>query len=307
MNICVIGGTGHIGGFLTPFLVEDGHDVTVVSTGRKPAPDTPPWRSVTIRTGTYARNSAEWTEFITSVGADVIVDILGADVPGLYNAVRGTCRQLVVCGSLWMFGFPKVVPTPEITQGPCEFEGYAQRYEELCATRDQAARDGLAFAALMPSNICGPGKIPLDARGGRGIEEHRSYARGEPVVLPAGCNTLISPCDASDIATGFRLAVRDPDAADGEILNVGAAYALTAPQLVAAYAEIYDTTIPIEEISWDEFLTDYMPDPGANFHFRAHMCPDISKLRTKLGYEPRYTPEETMARAVAWMREEGML
>ena len=108
-------------------------------------------------------------------------------------------------------------------------------------------------------------------------------------------------------SAGFRLAVRDPDAADGEIFNVGAAYALTAPQLVAAYAEIYDTAIPIEEISWDEFLTDYMPDPGANFHFRTHMCPDISKLRTKLGYEPRYTPEETMARAVAWMREEGVL
>ena len=307
MNICIIGGTGHIGGFLTRFLVEDGHNVTVVSTGRKPTPDTPPWRSVTMRTGIYTRDSAEWTEFIASVGADVIVDILGTDVPNLYRAVRGTCGHLIVCGSLWMFGPPKIVSTPEVTQGPCEFGGYAQRYEELLATRDQAARDGVAFSALMPSNICGPGKIPLDAKGGRDIEEHRSYARGEPVVLPTGCNTLISPCDASDIATGFRLAVRDPDAADREIFNVGAAYALTAPQFVEAYGEIYGIAIPIEEVPWEEFLTSYMPDPGANYHFREHMCPDISKLRTKLGYAPRYTPEETMARGVEWMREKAMI
>jgi len=37
------------------------------------------------------------------------------------------------------------------------------------------------------------------------------------------------------------------------------------------------------------------------------MCPDLTKIRTKLGYVPRYTPEETMERAVAWMRAEGML
>lgn len=36
------------------------------------------------------------------------------------------------------------------------------------------------------------------------------------------------------------------------------------------------------------------------------MCPDISKIR-KLGYEPRYTPEESMERAVAWMRDRGMV
>ena len=33
MKICVIGGTGHIGSFLTPKLAGDGHDVTVVTTG----------------------------------------------------------------------------------------------------------------------------------------------------------------------------------------------------------------------------------------------------------------------------------
>jgi nucleoside-diphosphate-sugar epimerase len=32
------------------------------------------------------------------------------------------------------------------------------------------------------------------------------------------------------------------------------------------------------------------------------MLPDISKIRARLGYEPHYTPEQTLERAVDWMK-----
>ena len=35
--------------------------------------------------------------------------------------------------------------------------------------------------------------------------------------------------------------------------------------------------------------------------------PGIHKAKNKLGYRPRFTPEEAIERAVAWMRDEGML
>jgi len=94
--------------------------------------------------------------------------------------------------------------------------------------------------------------------------------------------------------------------ADGEIFNIGSAYALTASRFVDAYGEIYGTRIPVELVPWAEFVR-YIPDLGANYHFREHMCPDISKIGRELGYEPRYTPEEAMKRAVAWMRGRGMV
>lgn len=235
------------------------------------------------------------------------IDILGADVPATYEAVRGVSRQLIACGSLWMFGEPRVVPTPEETQNPCEFEGYALRYEELLATRERASADGFPFTAIMPPNICGPGKIPLDGRGGRDIEVHRAHQRGEPVPLPEPGQTLIGPCDAWDIARAFYLAVQHREAAAGEIFNVGSAYALTARQFIETYGHIYGVEIPIEWVSWQEYAERILPDLGANYHFRAHMCPDLTKIGRKLGYVPRYTPEETMERAVDWMRREGML
>ena len=309
MKILVIGGTGHIGKFLTPMLVEQGAEVVVVARGATPVPDAPVWRKVTIRTAEYTRDDPAWPKLVAEIGAETVIDIIGRDVPGTYEAARshGAFRHFMACGSVWMFGPPKVAPTPPVTQGPCESEGYAERYRLLHETLGATARDGVACTAIMPPNICGPGKVPLDCSGGRDPEMHKAHRQGLPVRLPAGCNTLIGPCDAEDIARCFCLATCNRDAAAGEIFNVGSAYALTAPQFVETYGQIYRTRIPIEFVAPDEYYERILPDAGANYHFREHMLPDISKTRARLGYEPRYTPEETMQRAVDWMREQKLI
>jgi nucleoside-diphosphate-sugar epimerase len=206
-----------------------------------------------------------------------------------------------------MFGLPHVVPTPEVTQAPCIFDGYAERYRQMLETRDRAVADGIAFTAIMPPNICGPGKVPLDAHGDRSVEVHRAHRRGAPVTLPEPGNVLIGPCDAEDVALGFFLAVQKPQAAAGQVFNVGSAYALTALQFVETYAAIYGSRIPIRWVSWETFEKDVMPEVGAHWHFKANMCPDISSIRTRLGYQPAFTPEQTMERAVRWMVERGVL
>jgi nucleoside-diphosphate-sugar epimerase len=37
------------------------------------------------------------------------------------------------------------------------------------------------------------------------------------------------------------------------------------------------------------------------------MCPDISKAKNLLGYQPKYTPEQSLYRAVEWMKSNKML
>ena len=306
MRVMCIGGTGHIGSFLVPLLVEAGHQVIVVSRGKTPACSDLACRSVQFKNISYTGDQG-WRDFITQTIAEVIIDILGGDVPGTFEASRDSCKHYIACGSFWMFGPARIVPTPEQMQGPCEFKGYAQRYSELLLTRDTAEREGRALTAIMPPNICGPGKIPLECHGGRSLEVHIAHKTGPQVYLPKGCNTLIGPCDAEDIAMAFLLAVSNRQEAAGEIFNVASAYALSAPEFVETYGTIYDVEIPIEYVSYKEFYSKTIPDLGAHFHFREHMLPDISKIRVKLGYEPRYTPEETMARAVNWMREKNMI
>ena len=303
MRVMVIGGTGHIGGFLVPQLVASGHEVLVATRGRKAVPAGADWEKVTVLTVP----DADVPAFLASHRAAALIDIVQSRATGTYEALRATCGHFIWCGSLWMWGPPGVVPTPEVRYGPALSGGYVTRMEELQRLRERAREDGVAFTAVMPSNICGPGKVPLEMSGGRDPAVHRAHARGEPVTLPAGCNTLIGPCDAEDVAQGFRRALEAPQAAAGEFFNVGAAYALTAEQLVRAFGEIHGVEIPIERVSWERFLGEVMPDGGANTHFRFHMCPDISKARSRLGYEPIHTPEQSLARAVEWMRREGIL
>jgi nucleoside-diphosphate-sugar epimerase len=307
LKILVIGGTGHIGSFLTPMLAEAGHDVTVVTRGERPISQEERWKSVKSIKASYTSGNSLWCEAVAAVEAEVVIDILGRDLPAVYDTVKGTCRQLIACGSIWMFGEPKIVPTPEAPQGICPSEGYNVRFPEMLRVKKHCAEDGIAFTAIMPPNICGPGNIPLDLTADRSIDVHRALQRGEEVALPAPGSNLISPCDAEDVAQGFALAVAKREAANGEIFNVGPAYALTTKEFVAAYSRIYGVDIPVRWVGWPEYTTNIQPDICTHYHFGANMAPDISKISTVLGYRPKHTPEESMARAVAWMRETNLL
>ena len=308
MKITLIGGTGHIGRFLTPMLLQAGHEVVVVTSGRTPLPDVAGWESATVIQATYGRAGDDaWREIIAGLGSEVVIDIIGNDLRALYETTREQCRHLVACGSVYMFGAPRTVPCPDETQGPCPFESYADRYAVIQELKQEAAGAGIAFTAIMPPNICGPGKIPLEPMGGRDAEVHGAMSRGEEMPLPAPGSTLLGPCDAEDIARAFVLAVDDRAAARDEIFNVGSAYALTAKQFVEVYGKIYGKAIPIRWVDWNEYVSNVSAGLGAYCHFEFNMCPDIGKLRSKLGYEPAYTPEQTMARAVDWMRTEGLV
>jgi len=303
MQVAVIGGTGHIGGFLVPQLVELGCEVVVATRGRRPKPAGKAWERVRLLALPAERAPA----FLAQQKPDVLIDIVQQQATGYYEAMRGRVRQFIWCGSLWMLGPPAVVPTPEVRFGPALVEGYQRRVEELVELQHRCRRDGAAFTAILPPNIAGPGKVPLDPAGGRSVEVHRSLAGGEAVTLFEGCNTLIGPCDAEDVAAGFRLAVERPDAATGEMFNVGSEHALTAEQLVAVYADIYGVHIPVRTVPFETFCREVVPDAAARNHFIHHMCPDITKARRKLGYRPRHSPAEALARAVEWMRGEGLL
>ena len=305
MKVLVIGGTGHVGKFMVPKLFEAGLEVIVVGSGKTPLPDNKVWSNVKYIT-CDVRNTDELDKLIDEA-PDVVIDMPGT-VWNVYQKMKTVSKHIIACGSLWMYGEPKVVPTPETKQNDCIVsEGYKKRYSEILKLLEISKEDNVDFTAIMPPNICGPGKIPLDCLGGRDIDLHRDHAKGKEVVLPDGPDPLIGPCDAEDIADCFVKAVLNRDKAAGEIFNVGSAYALTAIELVKAYSEIYNIEIPVKRVSWDEYITNISPGIGYWWHFKAHMCPDISKAKKLLSYKPKFTPEQTLRRAVDWMLGESIL
>ncbi|HEY3416343.1 MAG TPA: NAD(P)-dependent oxidoreductase [Armatimonadota bacterium] len=309
MKTLVIGGTGQSGRCLVQMLQADGQEVVVVTSGRMPVPaefDARRVRCVTL-SYTEALQDGSFLALLQQERPDALVDIIQGDSPAIYDACRKAgIAQIVVCGSVWMFGCPKVVPTPAEPQTECPFPGYKSRYAAMRAVLAQATADGVAFTGIMPPHICGPGRIPLDGSGGRSLEVHRAHRRGEEVILPEPGTTLFGPCDAEDVAQGYFLAVKRPESA-GEIFNVGSAYSLTIERFIQTYAAIYGTPIPLRYVSPEHYAREVSPDQGANFHFLQHMCPDISHTALRLGYAPRYTPEQTLERGVRWMFDQGLL
>ncbi len=304
MRAIVIGGTGHIGGFLIPLLVNAGYETIVAGTGRTAIPATKIWSKIR-----YIKGDMRNEEFLRSLAdlhPQVVINIVH-DVLPAYHIFKNTAKHIIACGSLWMYGCPHTVPTPEITQSQCVFDGYRIRYKNILELLKQSDADGVAFTAVMPPNICGPGKIPLECSGGRSLDVHKRHKQGHEVILPQGPDVLIGPCDAEDIAQCFFLVVEKPAQSAGRIFNVGSAYALTASKFVEAYADIYNVKIPVRTVEWDEYVKKYNTDIGGWWHFKAHMCPDISKAVQLLGYKPRYTPQQTLARAVDWMYAEKLL
>ncbi len=304
MKVLVIGGAGHVGQFMVPMLIQAGLEVTVVGSGRTPLPDNKVWSQVKYLTCDI--RNLDNIDKLADEAPDVTIDMTGV-VWDIYQRLKGVCKHFIACGSLWMYGEPKVVPTPEKYQNDCVFDEYKKRYSQIQKLIEIGKTDGVMFTAIMPPNICGPGKIPIDCLGGRSIDVHKEHIAGKDVILPDGPDVLIGPCDAEDIADCFVKAVLNPNSAAYRIFNVGSEFALTSTELVNTFSRIYDTEIQIKRIPWSKYISDVSPNIEDWWHFKAHMCPDISKAKKLLGYKPKYTPEQTLLRAVEWMRSEKLL
>ena len=304
MKILVTGGTGHMGTFLVPKLVAKGHDVYVGTRGT-----TKPRNEELFKGATFITCDVSDKESVLGLkeyGFDTIVDFPGAAYR-IWELLGDDVSHIVACGSLWMYGYPHVVPTPEETQDECLFGGYKARYEQLLEmTKEDNGKKAVVTGVMIP-NVCGPGKVPIDQYGYRSIDNHRDMQSGKTVYVPDGPECLIGPCDADDIAGFFVLAIENREQAANQLFILGTTYSLLIRDFVKTYGEIYGVKIPIEKVSWEKYTTEINSEIGAWWHFYAHMLPDISKAKTLLGYEPKFTPEQTMRRAVEWMKEEGML
>lgn len=304
MRILIIGGTGHIGAQLVSILIEQGHEVVIGARNNRIS-DNP-----LLKGASYIACDSEDMSCLKVIAENLCLDTVVV-FPGtawnVWEAFKGRVLHVVVCGSLWMYGNPHQIPTPEATQETCVFNFYETRYQQILNMLSESQNCRTAFTAIMPPNICGPGKVPLDTSGGRSVEVHQANMRGETVYLPEGADVLIAPCDCYDLAMLFALAINQREKSAGQIFNAGTEYALTATQFVHTMAEIYGVAIPITYVPWEEYKTKYNTEMGAWWHFYAHMCPDITKAKTLLGYIPKYTPEQTLRRAVEWMRVEGLL
>ena len=167
MRIVVIGGTGHIGTYLVPRLVNAGHEVKVVARGkRKPYQDHAAWKAVEFVhvDREQAEKEGSFGEQVSALKPDVVMDMTCftlESAQGLVEALRGQVQLFVHCGTVWVRGWGTEVPArEEHPRNPLTDYGVKKNQIEAYLL-DQAHRCGFPATALHPGHIVGPGWAPV--------------------------------------------------------------------------------------------------------------------------------------------------
>ena len=315
MRIVVIGGTGHIGSYLTPMLAEAGHEVTCVCRGQqRPYREHPAWDSVAYckLDRTADEEAGTFGERIADLHADVVVDLTcfyPASARQLAEALRGNISHLLHCGTIWVHGPSASVPTTE-DRPRQPFGDYGIHKAAIEAwLLAQAQETGLPVTVLHPGHIVGPGWAPVNPAGHFNTTVFAALKHGAEVAIPNFGLETVHHVHAEDVAHAFFLAIRNRQTALGQSFHVVAASALTLRGYAEQMAAWFGQQPNLRFLPWEEWKAGVSADDAAatEDHIRHSPHCSIEKARRLLGYEPHYTPLQAVQESVTWLLEHGAI
>jgi len=315
MRIVVTGGTGHVGSFLVPRLVLEGHDVAAVSRGqRTPYTDGPVWSTVKRITmdRPEAEKSGEWVRRIVDFKPDIVMDLICYTPESnqmMYEALKGRIRHFLQCGTAWVYGPTHYAPADE--QAPrCAAEAYGRQKAEIEAFLLEKERlEGFPATMIHPGHIVGPGWVPINPVGNLNVSVYQKLARGERLVLPDFGLAMLHHVHADDVAQVFCRAMHLPSASIGESFNSVSAAALTLLGYARFVARLFGKEADLDFKPWAEWKKDVSEQDAAATFDHISKCPVVSieKARRLLAFQPRYTSQEAIQESLLWLVQNGKL
>ena len=315
MRIVVIGGTGHIGSYLTPMLVEAGYDVTCVCRGaRQPYRDHAAWSSVSYlrldrieeeKQGTFGNR-------IAGLNAEVVIDLTcyyPDSAEQLTNALSGRVQHFLHCGTIWVHGPSGAVPTTE-DQPRQPFGDYGIRKAAIEERlMELFAKETFPATVLHPGHLVGPGWTPITPTGNFNVEIFRALSEGREVRMPNFGMETLNHVHAEDVAQAFLLAVKNREAAIGQSFHVVAATAMTMRWYAERMAEWFGQPARLKYLPFDEWKTSVSTREASvtEDHMRHSPNCSIEKARKLLGYAPRYSALAAVQESVTWLIQNGAL
>jgi len=315
MRIVVIGGTGHVGTYLVPRLVNAGYDLVVVSRSkRRPYLPNEAWESVEycVLDREPAELEGTFAEQVKRLQPDVIIDMICFTLESakhLVEQLRGRVRHFLSCGTIWVHGHSREVPTTESAPRSPFGEYGIQKAAIEKFLLDEAEQNSLPVTILHPGHIVGEGWAPLNPAGHFNLQVFSTLARGEELVLPNSGMETVHHVHADDVAQAFEKAIENPSQAIGESFHVVSPSALTLRGYAEAVSGWYGKEARLKFLPWDEWTgTVLRKDAEFTWDHIAHSpnC-GISKAQQTLGYHSRYTSLEAVYESVTGLTRAGRL
>lgn len=311
----VIGGAGFIGSHLVDRLVEEGFVVLVVdnaSTGR--FENLSRWagtRDVRIDTADitdplpadgFGLRTADLVFHLASPASPVhyrrlALETLRVNSVGTWHALELAQRwgaRLVLASTSEVYGDPEVTPQPESYWGHVNPVGPRACYDESkrfgeALTMEWHRRHGLDVRILRFFNCYGP---RMQLEDGRVVPNFVTQAlSGQPLTIYGDGSQTRSFCYVSDEVDAIWRAASLPGLA-GEIINVGNPEEHTIREFAEIVARVAGVPLTVAH-------NPLPPDDPTN------RCPDISRARDLLAWEPRVSLTDGLTRTIADFRARG--
>jgi nucleoside-diphosphate-sugar epimerase len=311
MRVAIIGGSGHIGSFLTPRLVEAGHGVLSVSRAqRRPYVLHGAWKKV--EQVPLDRNDPDFATKVRDLEPDIVIDLISYTLEStqlLVEALHGRVQQFLHCGTIWVHGPGIEVPVTE-EQPRKPFGEYGIRKAAIEAyLLDRARRHGFPAVVLHPGHLVGPGWVPLNPAAHFNPAVFSDLANGREISLPNLGRETLHHVHADDVAQAFMKAIAHRSNAVGESFHVVSPAALSMAGYAEAVAGWFGQEARIRFLPWQEWRA-ISSEADANKTWdhiaRSPNC-SIEKARRSIDYSPRYRSLDAIRESLRWLVENGAI
>ncbi|CAB4829400.1 unannotated protein [freshwater metagenome] len=189
--------------------------------------------------------------------------------------------------------FPEFIPTDENYRGNVTSRGPRACYDEskrmgetLCWVYENYFN--VHACVVRPFNVYGPGMMPKDYR----VLPNFATAlfKNEPLRVYGHGKQTRTFCYITDAITGFLKVILDSKVPD--VFNVGNPEPeISMIELAERFSKIAASTHGFELISYPSSYPEDEPN---------RRCPNISKMKSELGFDPKIDLETGLSRFIAW-------
>ncbi len=315
-RVVVIGGSGHVGTYLVPRLVEAGYEVVNVSRGQR-NPYTPHAAWKAVQTVTLDREaeekSGDFGAKIRGLNPDIVIDMICFTLPSakqLTEALAGHVRHFLHTGTIWVHGPSVTVPTTEMQPRKPFGEYGIQKAAIEDYLLGAARRNGFPATIVHPGHIVGPGWNPLNPAGNFNPAVFTTLAQGEELVLPNFGLETVHHVHADDVAQIFMRAIANWSASVGEAFHAVSPAAVTLRGYAEATTAWFGKEPKLTFLPWPEWKAAQASEEDATAtweHIARSPSSSIAKAERLLDYRPRYTSFEAVFEALTFMIEHGIV
>lgn len=303
MDILVIGGTGPTGPFIVNGLVERGHRVTILHSGRHEVDSLPP-ESVVPHLHADAFDEAAFRDALGERHFDVVFAMYGR-LRAIAQVLVGRTARLFSIGGIAVYEgfsdpecdvFPRGVRIPAHEDGPLAGPEAARKIRKIRESEEVVFEHHPNATHLRYPYIFGPHQIlPREWPLIRRALDKRPY-----LILPDGGLSLMSSSFATNAAHAVLLAFDRESVSSGQIYNVADERQFDL-QMVAQL--VADELKHEWEILSLPHAVAYPAYPLLQNHSSSHRIVDAAKIRSELGYHDLVDPESALRETIRWQRD----